>query len=345
MQAEATPIPDLRAGHGAERRYLVLGWVVLALGALGFLAWGWWAPLDRGVAVQGALVADGQRKPVQHVSGGRVEAVLVREGDTVVEGQPVVRLDTTVARTELNAAQASVTGLSQIIEASQQARQGRQTQARLLAAQIADTRPLADDGIVPRNRLVELERQAAQLASALAQDEGSIAQARQQIAEIQQRMAARRHEIESAEVRATASGSVQSLSVFGAGTVVAPGQVLMEVVPADAPLRVEAQVPVHLIDRLRPGLSVELMFTALNQSQTPVAFGELLVVSPDRLVDERTGVPFYRVQTSVGDPAAIDARLRHGMPVDVFIKTGERPLVSYLLKPLTDRLRQGMRED
>lgn len=345
MQADTTTATEPRAGTGAERHYVLLGWVVLALGALAFLAWGWWAPLDRGVAVQGALVADGHRKPVQHLSGGRVDTVLVREGDTVVEGQPVVRLDTTVARSELNAGQASITGLMQIIEATKQARQGRVTQSRLLATQIADMRPLAEEGIVPRNRLVDLERQSAQLASALAQDEGSIAQAMQQMAEIQERQAARRHEIEAAEVRATAAGTVQSLSVFGAGTVIAPGQVLMEIVPADAPLRVEAQVPVHLIDRLQPGLAVELMFTALNQNETPVAFGELLVVSPDRLVDERTGIPYFRIQTSLGDPRTAGARLRHGMPVDVFIKTGERPLVSYLLKPLTDRLRLGMRED
>lgn len=341
MQPDAQDVPP----QGGEKRYLLLGWLVLALGLLGFLGWAWWAPLDRGVAVQGALVADGHRKPVQHLSGGRVQAILVREGDTVVEGQPVARLDTTAARSELNAAEANVIGLTQLIQATRQARQGRQTQARLLAAQMADMRPLAEEGIVPRNRLVDLERQAAQLASALAQDEGSIAQATQQIAEVRERQAARRHDIETAVIRATASGTVQSLTVFGADTVIAAGQVLMEIVPADAPLRVEAQVPVHLIDRLQPGLDVELMFTALNQNETPVAYGKVLVVTPDRLVDERTGIPFYRIQASLNGSAATDARLRHGMPVDVFVKTGERPLASYLLKPLTDRLRSGMREN
>lgn len=337
--------PDRDARDGSERRFLIAGWVAILLGAAGFAGWAAWAPLDRGVAVQGTVIADGHRKPVQHLSGGRVQAVLVREGDTVTEGQAVVQIDTTRVQAEFNAAQATVLGLRQQIQATREARSARQLQARLLAAQIAELRPLAEDGIVPRNRLVDLERQAAQLDSALAQDEGALAQAVQQIAEIEQRQAARRHEIDSAVVRAGAAGTVQSLSVFGPDTVAGAGQVLMEIVPANAPLRVEAQVPVHLIDRLQPGLQVDLMFTALNLNETPIVPGEVLVITPDRVVDERTGQPYYRVQTSVGASSVAGARLRHGMPVDVFVKTGERSLASYLLKPLTDRMRAGMRED
>jgi membrane fusion protein, protease secretion system len=90
-----------------------------------------------------------------------------------------------------------------------------------------------------------------------------------------------------------------------------------------------------------------LMFTALNQAQTPTAQGEVLVVSPDRIVDERTGVPYYRMQTSIDmtEMPSDVMNLRHGMPVDVFVKTGERTLISYLLKPLSDRMRSGMREN
>lgn len=339
--------PDLAStvSKGSELRYLRLGWLVLGLGVLAFLGWSWLAPLDRGVAVQGVLVADGSRKPVQHLSGGRVQEILVREGDTVATGQPVARLDTTAVQSELNASEANIVGLVEFIRATRLGREGKQKQARLLAAQIANIRPLADDGIVPRNRLVDLERQAAQVESALAQDDGSIAQATQQIAEMRERQVAWKHEIQSAVIRAPEAGIVQALTVFGPNTVVAAGQVILEIVPTDAPLRVEAQVPVHLIDRLQPGLEVDLMFTALNQSETPIARGQVLVVTPDRLVDQRTGVPFFRLNISLEAGAALNTRLRHGMPVDVFVKTGERSLASYLVKPLTDRLRSGMREN
>lgn len=328
------------------RRALRLGWLVILLGFGGFVAWAALAPLDRGVAVQGALVAEGNRKPVQHTTGGRVAEVLVREGDAVTTRQVLVRLDTTQTRALINAARESLAGLRSQIEATRAARATRRAQVQSLAQQMAGMRPLAQEGFVPMNRLSELERQNQQLAGAMAQDDGAIAQAEKQIEEIRQKLVAQEYELAQAEIRANDTGIVQSLAVFGPGVVVTPGQVLMEIVPRDAPLIVEAQVPVNLIDRLRPGLPVELNFTALNLNTTPVIHGEVLVVSPDRLVDQRTGVPYYRMRTTVGDTAAAAALpLRHGMPVDVFVKTGERSFMSYLLKPFVDRWRGGMRED
>lgn len=332
---------------GADvRRLMRTGWLVILVGFGGFVAWATFAPLDRGVAVQGTLVAEGNRKPVQHTTGGRVAEVLVREGDSVREGQVLVRLDTTQTRALVNAARESLAGLRSQIDATRAGRSTRRAQLQSVAAQIADLRPLAQDGYVPKNRLSELERQEQQLAGALAQDDGAIAQAEKQIDEIRQRMVAQEYELAQAEVRANATGVVQSLAVFGAGVVVTPGQVLMEIVPRDAALIVEAQVPVNLIDRLQPGLPVELNFTALNRNTTPVLHGEVLVVSPDRLVDQRSGFPYYRMRTTVGAAAqAAQLPLRHGMPVDVFVKTGERSLMSYLAKPFLDRWHSGMRED
>lgn len=327
------------------RRLLRLGWLVILLGFGGFLAWAALAPLDRGVAVQGALIAEGNRKPVQHTTGGRVAEVLVREGDAVREGQVLVRLDTTQTRALANASREAMAGLRSQIEGTRAARATRRTQVQSLAQQMAGMRPLAQDGFVPRNRLSELERQEQQLAGAIAQDDGAIAQTEKQLEEIRQRLVAQEYELTQAEIRANATGIVQALAVFGPGVVITPGQVLMEIVPRDAPLIVEAQVPVNLIDRLRPGLPVELNFTALNLNTTPVVRGEVLVVSPDRLVDQRTGIPYYRMRTTVGDASAAALPLRHGMPVDVFVKTGERSLMSYLVKPFLDRWRGGMRED
>lgn len=328
------------------RRLMRTGWLVILLGFGGFLAWATLAPLDGGVAVQGTLVAEGNRKPVQHTTGGRVAQVLVQEGDSVREGQVLVRLDTTQTRALLNAARESLAGLRSQIDATRAGRATRRTQLQSVAAQIADVRPLAQDGYVPKNRLSELERQEQQLAGAVAQDDGAIAQAEKQIDEIRQRMVAQEYELAQAEIRANATGVVQALAVFGPGVVVTPGQVLMEIVPRDAAVIVEAQVPVNLIDRVQPGLPVELNFTALNRNTTPVLHGEVLVVSPDRLVDQRTGFPYYRMRTTVGQAAQASALpLRHGMPVDVFVKTGERSLMSYLAKPFLDRWRSGMRED
>jgi protease secretion system membrane fusion protein len=338
-EAIVAPMPDVR-------RLLRLGWLVMLFGFGGFLAWAFLAPLDGGVAVQGALVAEGNRKPVQHTSGGRVAEVLVREGDAVREGQVLVRLDTTQTRAIVNAARESLAGLRSQVLATRAARATRVAQVQSLREQMAGVRPLAQEGYVPKNRLSELERQDQQLAGAIAQDDGTIAQAEKQMDEIRQKLVAQEYELAQAEIRANATGIVQSLAVFGPGVVISPGQVLMEIVPRDAALVVEAQVPVNLIDRVRPGLPVELNFTALNRNTTPVLNGEVLGISPDRIVDQRTGTPYYRMRTSVGDVGpAVALALRHGMPVDVFVKTGERSLMSYLVKPFVDRWHGGMRED
>lgn len=343
MQSESF---DVKA-RASEVRFLRFGWAVILLGVGGFLVWANVAPLDRGIAVQGALVAEGNRQSVQHTAGGRIQSLMVREGERVVEGQVLMRLDKTQSQALLNASLASERGLGEQIQATLRTKGSKQTQAQLLDQQLAGLRPLAQEGLVPANRVLEMERQAAQLKGLIAQDGGLVAQAQQQLQEVRERIVSQKHDVEQAEIRAPASGVAQSLSVFGPGAVISPGQVLLEIVPASARLLAEAQVPVNLIDRLQPGLQVELMFTALNQAQTPTGKGEVLVVSPDRIVDERTGVPYYRIQTSIDMVDMPDGApgLRHGMPVELFVKTGERTLVSYLLKPLNDRMRSGMREN
>jgi membrane fusion protein, protease secretion system len=107
-------------------------------------------------------------------------------------------------------------------------------------------------------------------------------------------------------------------------------------------------VPTHLIDRVTPGLEVELMFTAFNQVSTPHIPARVTLVSPDRFVDERTGVPYFKLQaqvTSQGMTMLKSLQLRPGMPAELFIKTGERTLMSYLFKPLLDRFHSGLREE
>ena len=142
-------------------------------------------------------------------------------------------------------------------------------------------------------------------------------------------------------MRSPASGLVVGLSVFTNGGVIQPGTQLMDVVPADEPLMVEVKVPVHLIDKVYAGLPVEMMFTAFNQKTTPHIPGEVVTVAADRLVDEQTGDPYYRVEARVtpeGTEMLAAHDVRPGMPVDTLIKLGERSLLNYLFKPITDRL-------
>jgi protease secretion system membrane fusion protein len=136
--------------------------------------------------------------------------------------------------------------------------------------------------------------------------------------------------------------------VFTKGAVTQMGSRLFEIEPTNAALIVEAQVPVHLIDKVYVNLPVELLFSAFNQRSTPNIPGVVIVVPNNRSQDPRTGEPYYKIQVEVteeGKTKLRDNKVRPGMPAEVFIVTGERTMMSYLLKPITDRLRTSLHEE
>lgn len=122
----------------------------------------------------------------------------------------------------------------------------------------------------------------------------------------------------------------------------------MDIVPDDQPLLVDGRVPIQLIDQVKLGLPVELQFTAFNQSTTPKVEGVVTMISADRLVKEQTGEPYYLLQVQVSDEnrqQLNELTIKPGIPVEVFIRTGERSLLNYLFKPLFDRLHMSLNED
>ncbi len=154
------------------------------------------------------------------------------------------------------------------------------------------------------------------------------------------RLASARFDLANSEVRAPVAGLVVGQEVFTEGGVIAPGQQLMEILPERQPLLVDARLPVEMVDKVRVGLPVELMFSAFNQSTTPRVEGEVTLVSADRLLDERSEAPYYRVRIRVGEEGVrrlAGLEIRPGMPVEAFVRSGERSLLNYLFKPLADR--------
>jgi protease secretion system membrane fusion protein len=163
-------------------------------------------------------------------------------------------------------------------------------------------------------------------------------------------MTALNYELANADVKAPVDGTVVGLNIFTRGGVVGAGFHLMDLVPTDDPLIVEGQLPVNLIDKVHPGLPVDLIFSAFNSNSTPHIPGVITQVSADRTVDERTGAAFYRMKAKVTPAGAklIAAKkldIRSGMPVDLFVRTGERTMMSYLLKPVFDRAKTSMTEE
>lgn len=335
--------------RSSVQHHIRMGWIVVILGVGGFFLWACLAPLDKGVPISGFVATDGNRKSVQHPTGGIVEKMLVKEGDVIAQGQAVAVLNTTQTQSNLNASKETIQGLQAQISALRVSRAAKRRQLRIVEQQVQSLNELVREEYAPRNRLLDLQRQAAQLEGNIADDDGSLGRTEKQISELQQRMVAYEFEINNATVKASAAGVVQGVSVFNAGAVISPGQKLFEIIPKDAALVVEGQIPTHLIDKVTPGLSVELIFTAFNQASTPQIPAIVTLVSSDRFIEERSGAPYFKLKAEVTpEGMAVLGRglsLRAGMPVELFIKTGERTLMSYLFKPLLDRLHGGLREN
>ncbi|MES2075137.1 MAG: HlyD family type I secretion periplasmic adaptor subunit [Pseudomonadota bacterium] len=280
---------------------------------------------------------------------------------------------------ELGAYDQTIAGLKSQLQGIQESRENKLVQQRILKEQLVDLRDLAKDGFIARNRLLDQERTYAQINGALAEDVGNIGRTQRQVAEyglrraqrvqdyqkevrsqladtqreaesLNSRIAGQDFEANNAEVKSPVNGTVVGLSVFTRGGVVGAGQRLMDVVPSDDALVVEGQLAVNLIDRVHTGLPVELMFSAFNSNSTPHVPGSVIQVSADRSTEERTGQPYYKVRVRVTpEGAALIAKrklaVQPGMPVELFIKTGERTMMSYLLKPVFDRAKTSMTEE
>jgi protease secretion system membrane fusion protein len=279
-------------------------------------------------------------------------------------------------RSELAAVDESVAGTQALLAGMQSLLRSKNQQKQLLNDQLSGIRGLAAKGYVARNQLLSMEGQLASVEGEIAETHGSIGRLQRQVIELglqaqqrrdeyskevntqladgQAQIAALKNQLEKAEadlqdtqIRAPVAGTVVGMAVFTEGGVIQAGQQLMEIVPEDSPMEVEARVPVELIDKVHPALPVELLFSAFDQSTTPRVAGEVTMVGADRLVDQQTGKPYYALRVKVtreGMDQLQGLTIRPGMPVEGFIRTGERSLMNYLLKPLTDRLHLALTE-
>ncbi|KFX06977.1 hemolysin D [Pectobacterium betavasculorum] len=424
-----------------EQRAVRLGWLLVLAGFGGFVLWALFAPLDKGVMVNGSVVISGNRKVVQHAQGGIVDKIQVKDGDRVKAGQILLTLNEVDARSvsegldgqylqlvaregrllaeqqrlndmvmtarlqplaeqpemsvitalqrdllrsrqqslklEAEGMRASIAGMEASLSAQRQVMSSKQKQRETLEQQLQGLRSLAAENYVPRNKMLENERLLAQLSGDIAQLAGDINRTGRDIEQQRLLIAQRQQEYdkevnsELAEVRALlsdvgskkekadftlaniqmrapVSGTVVGLKVFTEGGVIAPGQTLLEIVPDDQPLRVDAHLPVELVDKVWPGLPVELQFVAFNQSTTPRVAGTVELLSADRLLDDRDGSPYYSLRVQVDDEgkrALEGLEIKPGMPVQGFVRTGERSFVNYLFKPLMDRLHLALTEE
>lgn len=273
--------------------------------------------------------------------------------------------------------QASIEGAGAQLAGMRRARSDLLAQADSLRQQLSNLQPLAQNGFIPRNRLLEYERQLSQVQQEMAQNAGETGRIEQGIVESRLRLQQQREEyqkevrthwadaqvktltleqqlasagfsLQHSEILAPADGIAVNLGVHTEGAVVRAGQTLLEVVPQGTRLEVEGRLPVNLIDKVGSHLPVDILFTAFNQNSTPRVTGEVSLISADQLEDEKTGQPYYVLRTSVSDAVMEKLNglvIKPGMPAEMFVRTGERSLLNYLFKPLLDRAGSALTEE
>jgi protease secretion system membrane fusion protein len=427
--------------YGDSKRASRVGLWALAIGFGGFLLWAAFAPLDEGVAAQGLVSVDTHRKPVQHLTGGLVKEVFVREGQTVKEGQVLVKLDEATARANYEASKqkyytlrsmegrlrAEQAGQRQIafipelkdigakdpmirsVMATQEqllsARRGnlegdlaslrqqiqgqeesvrayksivesRKAQLALLHEELKNTRGLVDEGYAPRTKQWELERSVADVNASLSDALGNIQRGlasigdlrsriiskeqeyrkdvEQQMSDVkaqveseQQKLLALTGDLSRIDIKSPANGQVVGLQIQTAGGVIQAGQKLMDIVPFDEPLLLEARVAPNYIDRLHAGLPVDIRFSSFAHTPTLVVDGKVVSISNDLLTDQATNQSYYLARVEVtpeGRKQLGGRQLQAGMPTEMVFRTGERSMLTYLLGPLYKRMAASMKE-
>jgi HlyD family secretion protein len=201
-----------------------------------------------------------------------------------------------------------------------------------------------------RASIGETELQILQLTQEYRQKANTeLEQIRAEISELQERRKVAADVLNRTEIRAPGSGTIQNLKVHTVGSVVRPGDVLMELVPEDEELIINARVSPIDKDNVSPGLLTEVRFTAFKTKLTPIMLGSVETVSGDVITpDNPNEQPYFLARVAVDEndiPAEIKDRLTAGMPADVIITTGERTVANFIVSPLMDAVRKSMIEE
>lgn len=315
------------SGLEASGRAIRFGLIVSLATIVIFLIGGSLAPLESASVSHGAIMPSDYKKTVQHLEGGIIEAILVKDGDEVTEGQPLIRL--------------SKVGPTSNSEGLKSSLSSAQKQLDYIEEELATETSLVERGLSTRPRLLVLKQQAANL-------EGKIGELRATIN--------KDHDIlQRTIITAPISGIVNELKFHTTGGVISAGSTIMDIVPKDGPLLVHAEVQPRDISRVHIGQDAKIMFPTYKSRITPMILGKVIQVSADRIIppasasasgSPASGYYLARVEVGKADMQKLETPivLTPGMPVEVMVIDGERSLLGYYIKPLLDSFQRAFKE-
>ena len=430
--------PSDGAPSDSIRQVALAGWIIIAIFFGGIGSWAYMAPLNGAVVGNAVIKIDGNRKSVQHLDGGIVKEMRIKDGDKVNSGDVLIVLDETQARAEydvlsqqymvlratevrllseldrsselvmpedlktqdsyfksvwngqvsqFDSRRAAIEGQRSVIreKINQLGSQivGAEAQVKSFTDQISSVRaeakdiaPLVERGLIARPRILQLDRTAFGLEGQIADASANIAKARQAIAEQQQQIAQLDNDrmaditkdlrdtqakmlevipkamnakavLGRMEIRAPYSGRVVALSVFSVGGVVQRGEKILDIVPDQDALTIEAQIAVEDISDIKPNMRAEVHLTAYKQRIVPIIHGDIIQISADRLTDPKTNNPYYIafVRVDEAELAAMpNIKLYPGMPATVMIPTIQRTAFDYIVGPLVMSFNHAFRQ-
>jgi HlyD family secretion protein/epimerase transport system membrane fusion protein len=433
---DSAPLPLARVLRGPK----AIGYIAIFLFFGGFGTWAAIATLASAALAPGVVSPDGNRKTVEHLEGGIVREILVREGDRVSAGEVLVVLEDVRAKGEFEELQerfihlisiearllaelsdadtiappvhlddydaaifapalsaqerlfesrratfqgreqilgqrvlqleAEIDGLHEVIAASNE-------QLALIAQEIEGQETLYEKGLSRLPKLLALRRAQAGVRAERASSRARIAryeqsigetrlqlltmreerreqvaeelsQLRTELAAVRSQLPSRKDVLSRTTVMAPLDGTVMNVQVTTATGVIKPGDPLLDLVPDDAQLVIDAYVNPNDMDTVQAGQEARVLFPAYGQRNLPQIFGKLRSISADRMINEHTGEPYFlakvEVEQSGLEQIAPDIVLSPGMPADVMILTGERTLLDYLMRPFVESLTKSFRE-
>ncbi|MGL4490394.1 MAG: HlyD family type I secretion periplasmic adaptor subunit [Rhizobiaceae bacterium] len=304
--------------------------------------------------------------------------------DTSEQTKEIIAEQTSEFQNSVKRHEAELSILDQRLEALEESIKGlaaqkgaAESQLTIVDEEIERKRTLLDKGLTDRSQFTALMRNQAELLGQIGSATAGIAsaksqiveakqqleragsarveaaskdltEARRQLADVNEQIVAAKSVLDRIIVRSPANGIVIKLNANSPGRVVRPGEPLLEMLPTNSNLIIEARLNPTDVDVVTIGQAARLRFVALNQRSTPEVAGEVIFISPDRLIDQATQQPYYSVRLRITDelPAGVKSEQFYpGTPVEAFISTGGRTFVEYLYKPIQDSFSKAFREE
>ena len=242
--------------------------------------------------------------------------------------------------------------------------------------EIAVNEALLKDGFVNKTRVLALKRSGAEYQIKQGENAAELARAQRNASELalrssslrdsfvqdastelrdvnsrlidlEEQLSAARDAFKRKVITAPVAGRVVDLRVTTAGGTLGPRDPVLDIVPDDAPLLVEARVPVDAVADLRVGLPADVRLTAYKQRETPLVDGKVVYVSADSLTDPHSGAPYFAIHVELDrDSLARSGNLHAtpGMAAEVFVRTRDRTTLDFLTEPLVNAMRRSLRE-